>query len=275
MNPCAGTQTQLKPSLGLEPSWPRLSVAQFSRSVMSNSLRPYGLQHEKPPWPSPTPGVYTNPCPLSWWCHPPISSSAVPFSSCFQSSPLRIRWPKYWSCSFNISPSNEYPGLICFRMNWLDLLAVQGSLRSLPQHHNSKASILRHSAFFIVQLSPPYMTTGKTIALTRRTFVDKVMSQSVPFYCFPLFLCTDHWGRLSYLCLLYSGTLHSNTYIFPFLLCFWLLFFSQQFVRAPQTAILLFCIYFSWGWSWSLSTVQWHKPPSIVHQSLRLSDLVP
>ena len=87
-----------------------------------------------------------------------------------------IRWPNYWSFSFNISPSNEYPGLISFRMDWLDLLAVQGTLKSLLQHHSSKTSILRCSAFFIVQLSLPYMTTGKTIALTRQTFVDKVMS---------------------------------------------------------------------------------------------------
>ena len=89
---------------------------------------------------------------------------------------LRIRWPKYWSFSFNISPSNEHPGLISFRMDWLDLLAVQGTLQSLLQHHSSKASILRLSAVFLVQLSHPYMTTGKTIALARQTFVDKVMS---------------------------------------------------------------------------------------------------
>ena len=91
-------------------------------------------------------------------------------------SSLCTRWPKYWSFSFNISPSNEHPGLISFRMNWLDLLAVQGTLKNLLQHHSSKASILQHSAFFIVQLSHPYMTTGKTIALTRWTFVGKVMS---------------------------------------------------------------------------------------------------
>ena len=87
-----------------------------------------------------------------------------------------MRWPKYWSFSFSISPSNEHPGLLSFRMDWLDLLAVQGTLKSLLQHHSSNASILRHSAFFIVQLSHPYMTTGKTIALIRWTFVDKVMS---------------------------------------------------------------------------------------------------
>ena len=91
-------------------------------------------------------------------------------------SALRMRWPKYRSFSFSISPSNELPGLISFRMDWLDLLEVQGSLKSLLQHHSSKASILQHSAFFTVQLSHPYMTTGKTIALTRQTFVGKVMS---------------------------------------------------------------------------------------------------
>ena len=103
---------------------------------------------------------------------PSIFPSIVVFSN---ESALHIRWPKYWSFSFNISPSNEHPGLISFRMDWLDLLAVQGTLKSLLQHHSSKASILRPSAFFIVQLSHPYMTTGKTIALTRWTFVDKVM----------------------------------------------------------------------------------------------------
>ena len=90
-------------------------------------------------------------------------------------SALHIRWPKYWHFSFNISPSNEHPGLISFRMDWLDLLAVQGTFKSPLQHHNSKASILQLSAFFTIQLSHPYMTTGKTIALTRRTFVDKIM----------------------------------------------------------------------------------------------------
>ena len=91
-------------------------------------------------------------------------------------SALRMRWPKYWSFSFSIIPSKEIPGLISFRMDWLDLLAVQGTLKSLPQHHSSKASILQHSAFFRVQILHPYMTTGKTIALTRRTFVGKVIS---------------------------------------------------------------------------------------------------
>ena len=104
---------------------------------------------------------------------PPIPNSIRVF---YSESTLHMRWPKYWSFSFSIIPSKEIPGLISFRMDWLDLLAVLGTLKSLLQHHSSKASILRHSAFFTVQLSYPYMTTGKTIALTRRTFVGKVMS---------------------------------------------------------------------------------------------------
>ena len=104
---------------------------------------------------------------------PPIFPSFRVFSN---ESALRVRWPKYWSFSFNISPSREHPGLISFRMDWLDLLKVLGTLKSLLQYHSSKALILWRSAFFTVQLSHPYMTTGKTIALTRRTFVGKVMS---------------------------------------------------------------------------------------------------
>ena len=149
--------------------------------VMPDSLQPHGLQHTRPPCPLPTPRACSNSGPSSWWCHPTISSSVISFSSCFQSFPasgtfLRIRWPKYWSFSFSISPSNEYSGLISFRMDWLDLIAVQGTLKSLLQYHSSKTSILWHSAFFMVQLSHPYMTTGKTIALTRQIFVSKVMS---------------------------------------------------------------------------------------------------
>ena len=111
-------------------------------------------------------------------CHPLLLQPSIfPSIRVFSNeSALRIRWPKYWIFSFNISPSNEHPGLISFRMDWLDLLAVQGTLKSLLQHHSSKASILLCSAFFIVQLSRPYMTTGKTIALTRRTFVGRAMS---------------------------------------------------------------------------------------------------
>ena len=111
-------------------------------------------------------------------CHPLLLLTPIPLSVRVFSneSTLLIRWPKYWSFSFSISPSNEHPGLISFRMDWLDLLAVQGTLKSLLQHHSSKASILWHSAFFTVQLSHPYMTTGKTIAWTRQTFVGKVIS---------------------------------------------------------------------------------------------------
>ena len=196
---------------------------------MSDSLWPHESQHTRPPCPSTTPGVHSNLCPSSRWCHPAISSSVIPFSSHPQSLPasesfpvsqlftwggqstgvsalasvlpmntqdwspwldllasifhsirvfsnesvLCIRWPSYWSFSFSINPSNEYSGLISFRINWLDFLAVQGTLKSLPQHHISKASILWCSAFFTVQLSHPYMTTGKTIALTRWPLLAK------------------------------------------------------------------------------------------------------
>ena len=118
------------------------------------------------------------PCNYLILCRPLLLLPSI-FSSIrvfLNESALRIRWPKYWSFSFNISPSYEHPGLISFRMDWLDLLAVQGTLKSLLQHHSSKASIPQHSAFFIVKLSHPYMTTGKTIALTRWSFVEKVMS---------------------------------------------------------------------------------------------------
>ena len=141
-----------------------INSVQFNHSVMSDSLRPHEPQHTRPPCPSPTPGVYPNPYPLCWWCHATILSSVIPFFSCPQFFPasgflffsnesaLRIRWPKYWSFSFNISPSNEHQGLISLRMDWLDLPAVQGTLKSLLQYHSSKASILRHSGFFILQL---------------------------------------------------------------------------------------------------------------------------
>ena len=175
-----------KPFLAFQLSSVQFSRVQFSCSVVSDSLQPHEMQHSRPPCPSPSPRVHPNPCPLIRWCHPTISSSIVPFSFCLQSSPasgsfqnesaLCIRCPKYWSFSFNFSPSNEYPGLISFRMDWLDLLAVQGTLKSLLQQHSSKASILWHSAFFTVQLSHSYMTAGKTIALTRWTFVGKVIS---------------------------------------------------------------------------------------------------
>ena len=160
---------------------------QFSHLAVPDSLQPHGLHHDRLPCPSPTPGACSNSCPLSWWSHPSkhlihcrprlLPPSIFPSIRVFSNkSVLRIRWPKYWSFSFSISPSNEYSGLIFFRMDWLDLLAVQGTLKSLLQHHSSKASILQRSAFFIVQLSHPSMTTGKTIALTRQTFVGKGMS---------------------------------------------------------------------------------------------------
>ena len=143
------------------------------------TLRPHGLKHARLPCPSPTPRACSNSCPSSQWCHPSISSSVVPFSFCLQSFPasrsfpvLRIRWPKYWGFSFSISPSNEYSGLIFCKIDWFDLLAVQGTLKNLLQHHSSKGSILQYSAFFIIQLSHPYMTNEKAIALTRWTFVS-------------------------------------------------------------------------------------------------------
>ena len=169
---------------------------QFSRSVMSESLQLHGPQHSRLPGPS-----------LNSWsllkltsiqlvmssnhlilCHallllPSIFPSVRVFSN---ESVLHIRWPKYWSFSFSISPSSEYSGLISFRIDWFDLLAVQGTLKSLLQHHSSKASILWHSAFVMVQLSHPYMTTGKTTALTRWTFVGKLMS------CF--LICCLYWS---------------------------------------------------------------------------------
>ena len=161
------------------------SSVQFSHSVVSDSLQPHESQHTRPPCPSPTPRVYSNPCPLSRWpsnhlilCRPLLLLPSIPPSIRVFSneSALCMRWPKYWSFCFSISPSYEHPGLISFRMHWLDLFAVQGTLKSLLQYHSSKASILPCSAFFTVQLSHPNMTTGKTIALTRQTFVGKVMS---------------------------------------------------------------------------------------------------
>ena len=161
------------------------SSVQFSRSVVSNCLRPHELQHARPPCPLPTPRVHSlmsiksvMPSSHLILCGPllllpPIPPSITVFPN---ESTLRMRCPKYWSFSFSIIPSKEIRGLISFRMDWLDLPEVQGTLKSLLQHHSSKASILRRSAFFTVQLSHPYMTTGKTIALTRRTFVGKVMS---------------------------------------------------------------------------------------------------
>ena len=161
-----------------------LPSVQFSHSVVSDSLQPCELQHSRPPCPSPTnsrsslkltsielvmPSSHLILClPLLLW--PSIPPSIRDFSN---ESTLLMRWPKYWSFSFSIIPSREHPGPISFRMDWLDLLAVQGTLKSLLQHHSSKASILWRSAFFTVQLSHPYITTGKIIALTRQTLLAK------------------------------------------------------------------------------------------------------
>ena len=158
-----------------EDSW--FSV-QFSCSVVSDSLWPHGLHHVRPPCPSPTPGAYSNssiesvmPSNHLILCHPLLLTPSIfPSIRVFSNeSVLCIRWTKYWSFSFSISPSNEYSGLISFRMDRLDLLAVQRTLKSLLQHHGSKASILWCSVFFIVQLSYLHMTTGKTKALTKWT----------------------------------------------------------------------------------------------------------
>ena len=171
-------------------------LVQFSCSVMSDSLGPQGVQHPRPPCPSPPPRVYSNSCLLSQWYHPTILSSVIPFSTHPQSFPASgfFQWvssshqvAKFWSFSFSISPSNKYSGLISFKMDWFDLLAVQGTLKSLLQHHSSKASVLQHLAFFTVQLSHPYMTTGKTIALTRQVTTFILCTQGpVQLY---LFIC--------------------------------------------------------------------------------------
>ena len=153
LNSSIGTLHQLPDPRA--PSW-----VQFSRSIMFDSLWPHGLQHARLPCSSPTPGAYSNSCPLCQWCHlillilcrpllllPSFFPNTRVFSN---ESFLHIRWPKYWSFSFSISPSNEYSGMISFRMDWVDLLAVQGTLKSLLQHHSSKASILQCSAFFMI-----------------------------------------------------------------------------------------------------------------------------
>ena len=171
--------TSLLWQVGSLPVVPPVVVQSLSR--VQPSVTPWTAAHCAP-LSFPSPGACSNSCPLSQWCHPTISSSVFPFS-CLQSfpasGPFLMNWlftsggPKYWSFSFSISPSNGYSRLISFRIDWFDPFAVQGTLRSLL--HSSKASIIWHSTFFMVQLSHLYMTTGKTIALTRRTFVGKVM----------------------------------------------------------------------------------------------------
>ena len=162
-----------------------LISVQFSRSVVSDSAAPWTAEHQASlsitnSWSPPKPMSIESVMPSSHLilCYPLLLLPSIPPSIRVFSneSTLCMRWPKYWSFSFNISPSNEHPGLTSFRMDWLDLLAVQVTLKSLLQHHSSKASILQHSALFTIQLSHPYMITGKTTALTRWTFVGKVMS---------------------------------------------------------------------------------------------------
>ena len=164
-----------------ESTWLQCILVQFSCLVVSDSLQPHGLQHARPPCPSPTPGACSNSCPLSRWCHPTISSSVVPFSSLLQSFPASGGQNIGVSVLASVLPMNikDWFPLI----DWFDLLVVQGTLKRLLQHHSSKASVLWCSAFFMVQLSHPYMTTGKTIALTRQTFVGKVMSLLFNMLC--------------------------------------------------------------------------------------------
>ena len=176
------------PDPGIEPRSPALQAdaltseppGLFSCSVVSKSLWPHGLQHTRLSCPSPSPGACSNSDPLSRWCHPTILScspflllpSIFPRIQVFSSeSVICIRWPKYWSFSSNISPSDKYTGFISFRIDLFDLLVVQGTLKSLFQYYSSKASIFQCSTLFMVQLSHPYMTTGKTISLTIQTFV--------------------------------------------------------------------------------------------------------
>ena len=162
------------------------SSVQFSCSLVSNSLQPHGLQHPRVPFPSPTPRAYSNSCPSHWWCHPTISSSVVPFSSHLQSFLPLGSFPlsQFFtsggqsigaSASASVLPMNIHDWFSLELTGWISLQS-KGTLKSLSQYHSSKSSILWHSAFFMVQLSYPYMTTGKTIALTRWTFVGKVMS---------------------------------------------------------------------------------------------------
>ena len=169
-------------TVGIKP----ITSVQFSRSVMSDSFWPHESQHARPPYPSPTPGVYPNSCPSSRWCHPTISSSVVPFSSRLQSFPASgpFQMSQFFASggqSIGVSASvSVFPMNIQDRspLGWTGWISLQskGQVKSVLQQHSSKASILQRSAFFTVQLSHPYMTTGKTIALTRWTFVGKVMS---------------------------------------------------------------------------------------------------
>ena len=164
----------------------------FSHMIVSDSSWPHGLQHTRLPCPSLFLGACSNSCPLNQWCHPTISSSVIPFSSGLQSFPVsgffsnwltvHIRWPKYWSFSFSIIPSNEYSGLISFRIDSFDLFASQGTLKSFPQQQNLKASNIWYSAFFKVQLSHPYVTTGKTTTKYKSIHTDSFIKSRPKSY---------------------------------------------------------------------------------------------
>ena len=169
----------------------------FSCPFMSHSLLPPGLQHARLPSPSLSPRICSNSCPLSQQCHPTISSSVIPFSSCLQSCPASGSFPRSQlfalggqSIGFSISPSSEFSGLIFFRIDGFDLIVVQGTPNSLIQHQSSKALILQLSAFFMVQLSHLYMTTGRTIALTVWTFVNKITFSIISFQSQPYPQCS-------------------------------------------------------------------------------------
>ena len=160
------------------------------QSVVSDSLWPHGLQHARLLCPSLSPGVCSNSCPLSRWCYPTISSSAALFFFC-------IKWPKYWIFCFSIYPPNEYSEMISLRMDWFDLLAAQGTLKSLLQHYNSKASFFQHSAVYMIQLSQ-YMTTAKTRALTTQTFVSDGLWVMVSKWCLCFSTCCLGLSQLSF-----------------------------------------------------------------------------
>ena len=229
---------------------------------MSSSSQSHGLPHTRLLCPSPSSRVCSSSCALNQWCHYPLLllPSIFTIIRIFSNeSAVHIRWPKYWSVSFSISPGyKEYPGLISFKIDWLALLAFQGTLKSLLQHHNLKASILQHSAFFMVQLSCLYMTTGKTIALTIRNFVIKVMS--LLFYTLSRFFITflprsNHlisWLQSPSIVILEPKKRKSVTAsTFSSSIC--------HEVKVPDAMILGF--FFVFFWYWVLSRL-FHSPPS-------------
>ena len=244
-----------QPRITGENCWTRIQFSSLAQSCLTLCDPMYGLQHTRFPCPSPTPRACSNSCPSSqWWlsnhlilCHPLLLLPSIfPSIRVFSSeSVLHIRCPKYWSFSFSISPSNEYSGLISFRMDWLDLLAVQGTLKSLLQHHSSEVPILRHSAFFVVQISHPHMTTGKTVTLTRWTFVGRVMSLLFNML-FKLVVSAHNYYRTMcmHIVLLYQESLYlycAIVYFFVFprmrsVLCFCAVCRTRFIVRCSSSA---------------------------------------